>query len=267
MERVDNVYLVEMVYPGQTFHVSNPENPRHLQVRAPNPLWHKENMINLGVRHLLPPDWKAMAWVDADIEFENLSWVDDTLKLLNGFKDVVQLFSHALDMDRNENTMRVFHGFGYQYETGKKYTSTGTNYWHPGFAWACTRNAYERMGGVFDVGVLGSGDNQMALAFIGSDKGVNPAMSPGYRAELLKFVKRVKDLRLGYVPGVIRHYFHGSKVNRKYTDRWKILVRHQFNPRVHVTKDAFGVLVPTPECPLEMLEDIQRYFVERLEDE
>jgi hypothetical protein len=224
-------------------------------------------MINLGVRHLLPATWKAMAWVDSDIEFENPSWINHTLQILNGSKDVVQLFSHCLDMDHQENTMRVFHGFGYQYETGKKYTTQGVNYWHPGFAWACTRKAYDAMGGVFDVGILGSGDNQMALAFIGSDKGAQTDLTPGYRAQLHAFTRRVRNVRLGYVPGVIRHYTHGSNQNRRYMDRWKILVKHCYDPCVHVTHDDFGMLVPTPECPPELLTDIQRYFAERLEDD
>jgi len=55
-------------------------------------LWHKENMINLGVQKLLPPTWKAFAWIDADIEFDSPSWAIDTLKVLNGSCDNAILF-------------------------------------------------------------------------------------------------------------------------------------------------------------------------------
>ena len=65
-----------------------------------------------------------MAWIDADIEFENASWATDTLKILNGCSDVVQLFSHAVDMDKNNYTLNTFSGFGYNYENGKKYEKT-----------------------------------------------------------------------------------------------------------------------------------------------
>jgi hypothetical protein len=71
---------------------------------------------------------------------------------------------------------------------------------------------------------------------------------------------------LGYVPGVIRHYFHGSKENRKYGDRWKILLNHNFSPREHLTHDETGILIPSPECPREMLDEILNYFKERNED-
>ena len=31
--------------------------------------------------------------------------------------------------------------------------SKGINYWHPGYAWACTRKAYEKMGGLYELSV------------------------------------------------------------------------------------------------------------------
>jgi hypothetical protein len=81
------------------------------------------------------------------------------------------------------------------------------------------------------------------------------------------FQQRVKNLRLGYVPGVIRHYYHGSKKNRKYLERWKILVKHAYNPLVHVKLNNDGLLVPTDSCPRGLLDDILGYFLERNEDE
>ena len=49
---------------------TNANNKKHLQLNTNNiPLWHKENMINIGIRKLLPNNWKAVAWIDADIEF------------------------------------------------------------------------------------------------------------------------------------------------------------------------------------------------------
>ena len=262
------VYMVELVYGDQVHRVTKYGNPRHLRLRTTTaPLWHKENMVNIGVRRLLPPKWKAMAWVDADIDFENHRWADDALRLLNGYKDVVQLFSHAMDMDRAENTMQVFHGFGFQHETGKPYCSKGVNYFHPGFAWAITRPAYERLGGLFELGILGAGDNQMALALLGSHKSINSSCDPGYTAEVKALVARSRDLRLGYVPGVIRHFFHGSKKNRKYSERWQILVKHRYDPGAHITVNADGLLVPTDRCPPRLLTDILEYFRERKEDD
>jgi hypothetical protein len=265
-----NLYIVELCYGNQEFIITNSKNKKHLQLRlnTNEVIWHKENMINLGVKKLLPKKWKAFAWIDADIEFENSTWALDTLKILNGCKDVVQLWSHCTDMDADELTMRVFNSLGYQYSKGNPYIKDGPNYWHPGYAWACTRKAYERMGGLYEKAILGSGDNIMGLSLIGHGlKAVNSESTDDYKDSISEYQERVKHLRLGYVPGVIRHYYHGSKKNRKYTERWQILLRHNFSPIIHLENNLEGILIPTKACPNELLEEIMNYFKERNEDE
>jgi hypothetical protein len=268
LEEIDViVYVVELAYKKQRFIITDSKNPRHLQIRTEIPIWHKENMINLGIQKLLPKNWKAIAWIDSDLEFENPSWAKDTLKVLNGTKDIVQIFSHCVDMNMNEEAMSVFVSFGYQYVKGLPYRREIKNFWHPGYAWACTRKAYEKMGGLYEEAILGSADNVMSLSLIQQGlRGINEKSTDDYKESVLRFQTRVKSLRLGYVPGVLRHYFHGSKKNRKYGDRWKILLNHNFSPREHLTHDENGILIPTPECPHELLDEILNYFKERNED-
>ena len=50
-------------------------------------------------------------------------------------------------------------------------------------------------------------------------------------------------------------------------ERWQILVEHQYDPTIHVTKNEQGLLIPTNQCPKQLLDDIMRYFAERNEDE
>jgi hypothetical protein len=269
MEQEANVavYVVELAYGNQQFYVTEKKNPRHLQVRGSIPLWHKENMINMGVK-LLPPKWKAMAWIDADVEFENVDWAMNALKVLNGCRDVIQLFSHAVDMDKRMEAMSIFPSFGFQYTKKSRYGGTGINMWHPGYAWACTRKAYDRMGGLYELSILGSGDHNMSFSFIGQpDKSLNQDTTDGYKESLRLFQLRAAHLRLGYVPGVIRHHFHGSKKNRKYHERWQILVDGAYDPALHMMKNKDGLLVPTELCPQKMLDEILAYFAERNEDE
>ena len=78
---------------------------------------------------------------------------------------------------------------------------------------------------------------------------------------------RTKNLRLGYVPGVIRHHYHGSKKNRQYSERWQILLDHFYSPLLHLVKNEDGLIIPSPECPKELLDDILTYFKQRNEDE
>jgi len=271
MNEDENVqlYVVEMTYNKQKFIVTEPNNPKHLQIRTHTPLWHKENMVNLAVKYLLPENYKAFAWIDADVEFESNTWALDTLKILNGYKDVVQLFSHAIDMDKNEDTLNIFNSFGYNYSKNKKYTSKGIDYWHPGFAWAITRKAYEKIGKLYEVGILGSGDNIMAFAFINKSKNsVNgKKYSEDYNNSMLEFQEKAKTLRLGYVPGVIRHYYHGKKKNRHYVERTTILAKYQYSPCKDITYNEMGIIIPSSNFSDEFKNDIMCYFLERKEDE
>jgi len=272
MEMEDDVflYVVELIYPNQEYIVTDKLNKRHLQIKTDIPIWHKENMINLGVKKLLPKTWKAFAWVDADIEFESTTWAKDTLKLLNGSYDIVQIWSHCADLDKNDNAMQIFNSAGYQYiKASNEYNkSKGINYWHPGFAWACTRKSYEKMGGLYEVSILGSGDNIMMLSLLGNGvKALNEKTTNGYRKSVIEYQDKVKNLRFGYVPGLIRHYFHGSKKNRKYSERWQILVDNKFDPLVDLTYDNNGIIIPSKECSIQLLQDILTYFSERNEDE
>jgi len=261
------LYIVELIYPGQRFVVTESKNKNHLQLKADTVLWHKENMINLGVKKLLPKDYRAFAWVDADVEFENVAWATDTLKILNGCRDVVQLFSHCIDMDREGCNLNIFNGFGYSFEKGKRYTTKGIDYWHPGYAWAITRKAYERIGGLYDLGILGSGDNIMAMSFINCvHKMNNHEYHRNYNKSMLDFQSKTKGLRLGYTPGLIRHHYHGSKENRKYTQRWKILMKWKYDPEKFIIRSENGVIQVSSDFTDSFKNDIVQYFKERKED-
>ena len=263
-----NLYVVEMIYNNQKFVITNKHNKNHLQLHSEVPLWHKENMVNLGVKYLLPKNYKAFAWIDGDIEFENNSWALDTLKILNGCKDVVQLFSHCIDLNYNGTNLNIFNGFGYSFNKKKQFIQKGSEYWHPGYAWAMTRKAYEKIGGLYDKGILGSGDSIMALSFINKcDKMNNNKYNIDYNNSMLEFQKNAKKLRLGYTPGMIRHHFHGSKINRKYTERWKILMKYDYSPITNISYNEKGIIIPTNNFSDEFKNDIFNYFKERKEDD
>jgi hypothetical protein len=220
-------------------------------------------MINLGVK-MLPPGYKAFAWIDADIEFDSVTWAKDTLRVLNGSKDIVQLFSHAVDMYRDETNIHIFNGFGYSFCKKKKYVSGGSDFWHPGFAWAMTRKAYERVG-IYDRAILGSGDHVMALSLINKLDGQITQYQEEYINDMLAYQSKAKGLRVGYVPGVIRHYYHGSKKNRQYGERWKILVNHSYVPSM--IRYENGIIAPGHSFPQGLADEILDYFLERNEDE
>ena len=78
---------------------------------------------------------------------------------------------------------------------------------------------------------------------------------------------RVKYCRLGYVSTLIKHFWHGSKTNRKYNTRYKMLVKYQFNPNTMLSLDEQGLLIHNKNFPKPLLKYIQNYFLDRKEDE
>jgi hypothetical protein len=273
LEKNVTLYIVELAYGDQGFHLTEEANPRHLQLRASVPLWHKENMINVGVAKLLPPDWKAFAWIDADIEFESTTWAIDTLKVLNGTRDIVQIFSYSVDMNNKNNGLLLREGIGFKYcnnHTRIHWDALNTTMQkgHPGYAWAISRAAYDSIGGLYENNIIGGGDNIMVFSCL--FKFSYPYTQLGsndHRASVLEFETRAKKLNLGYIPGVIYHYFHGSILNRKYTERHEILLNNNYSPSLHLTKNTDGILIPTDKCPQSLLDGIMTYFSERNEDE
>lgn len=240
----------------------------------PGELWHKENLINTAIQHLTRtlPDWRYVAWVDADVMFEE-NFIEKTANALQHW-DLVQMWSHAIDYGPNEETIKVHESYMYCYWTGKEPASSNgyTRGGHPGFAWAARRDALNKLGGLIDFGALGSGDRHMATALVGRVKeSVHGDMHPTYHRWLEIWQQRAEvHLRrnIGYVPGTIRHLWHGRKADRGYSSRWRILVDHQFNPETDLKRDVSGLWQLVSETPRQtrLRDEIRRYFRARKED-
>jgi hypothetical protein len=262
------LYVVELIYENQIFRITDPNNPNHLQLKTEHALWHKENMINLGIEKLLPKDWKSVAWIDGDIEFENLNWVDETLKVLTKF-DLVQLFTTCFDLDENNIPMSIWQSYGYKYCQGETFKhNKGINYWHSGYGWACTRDFYNRIGKIYDKGIIGSGDYILTQAIIGNIASADKSLTE-FKNEIIEYKEKINnyDIKIGYISTNIKHYFHGSKINRKYIERNQILIKHRYNPLLHLEYNNDGILVPTKNMSEEFIKDIKDYFFQRNEDE
>jgi hypothetical protein len=242
-----------------------------IQLRSNDELWFKENLINIAVNNL-PCDWEYVAWIDADIEFQQKDWAEETIEELQTYS-IVQLFSHAIDMGPNGEALTVHTGFCYLYANGEQMNNykPGTPYrnGHTGYAWACRRSAYDHMGGLLDFCILGSADAHMAMAFIGqAERTLHTNLHPNYKMLILQFQERCEEhikRNIGYVSGIIIHSWHSCKSLRFYQDRWKILVDNQFDPIRDIKKNCMQLLVLEPSR-IQLRDDMRRYFRQRHED-
>ena len=62
------LYTIEAAYGDRAFEITEASSRNQIRVRTNHEVWHKENLINIGVSRL-PADWKYVAWIDADIQF------------------------------------------------------------------------------------------------------------------------------------------------------------------------------------------------------
>jgi hypothetical protein len=270
------LYTVEIAFGRRPFEVTEAGNPKHLQLRTYEEIWHKENMINLGLGRL-PADWKYVAWIDADVEFQRKDWAVETMQQLQHYQ-IVQMFQQAIDLGPEGEAFQMHQGFAYSYVTGKlrpQKAQNGCSYphWHPGYAWAARREAIEYLGGLYDVSALGSGDHLMAWSLIGEGVDQLPStMSSGYIKSLADWQGRAERLihkDIGFVNGSLVHFFHGKKRDRRYRDRWKILQDAQFDPFLDLKRDWQGLYQLDMDGSARMIkfrDDVRGYFRGRNED-
>ncbi len=71
MANVD-LHVVELAYGDRPFEVTG-GHVNDVQLRTESELWHKEQLINIGVSRF-PVDWKYGAYVDGDFHSPAMTW-------------------------------------------------------------------------------------------------------------------------------------------------------------------------------------------------
>jgi hypothetical protein len=267
---------IEAAFGERTHAIDELESDISVQVRTSHELWIKENLINLAVERL-PKDWKYVAWIDADVAFARPNWVGETIHQLQHYK-FLQMFSYAQDVGPDYNPLgRTRVGFVQLMQDGGYVIEDDVNYYGArgatGLAWAARRDAIDAVGGLMDFCILGSADWHMAHALFGSAEQSYPE---GLSREYVRRIGIWQDLaerhirrNVGVMSGLLLHYFHGKKVNRKYSERWKVLVDNQYSPSTDIKRDWQGVYQLEDHGDLRSIalrDGIRRYFRERNED-
>jgi hypothetical protein len=238
----------------------------HLRFPTQNRVWIKENLVNAAV-NLLPADWRYVAWIDADLTFLNDNWIGDTVKALAN-ADVVQMWQTAVNLGPNSEALKIDKSFAYMFKaSGTPWVPNDKyGFWHPGYAWACTREAWAQTGGLVNWAILGSGDRHMAMAMAGRALQSAPGnIHPNYKTLLKEYQKLCEGLSLSWVPGTIIHHWHGSLENRRYRERWEILTKNNFDPLKDITISDDGHVTLT-RAGLRLVGQLDEYFLGRKED-
>jgi hypothetical protein len=282
------LHTIEMAFGDRPHEIVSNSDHRHILVRSHHELWHKENLLNIAISRL-PAEAQYIAWIDADIAFTRSDWAQETLQQLQHYH-VVQMFSHSVDLGPDNQpvdsavswTESIKRGIAFKgtkafKPDGSVIVHKGSGFvrgaWHSGLAWAARRSALDAVGGLIDFAVLGSADRNMAAGLYGfMEDTIDPSFSNSYRRALLEWQDRAeRHIRrnVGQVDGTVFHHWHGAKVNRKYTERWKILADYQFDPNKHIKRDWQGLWqLEDDHSPRHVgfRDALRNYFRQRNED-
>ena len=88
-----------------------------------------------------------------------------------------------------------------------------------------------------------------------------------YIKDVNDYRKNLLNFRITYLPSVIRHFYHGSKKDRCYDTRHKILMSNKFNPNKDLIYNKEGLLQFSGLCPEKLKNDLYAYFTNRKEDQ
>ena len=262
---------VECAYGDRPFELAPNPHINRIQVMAKTWLWLKENLINIGVAHL-QHDWKYVGWIDADIEFrKGSSWASEAVHALQHY-DVIQPWQHCYDLGPHDEHLETHTSFCSLYRNGKPVMMPHKApyvFGHPGYAWCATRHAIESLGGLLEIGILGAGDHHMAGGLVGlADRSMPGGISPGYKRFVMQWQQRSSvhiNRNIGFIPGTIEHSWHGRKEDRKYVDRWKVLVDNKYDPDTDIKYNSSRVLELAGN-KTKLAFDIDAYFRSRSED-
>jgi hypothetical protein len=232
--------VVELAF-GEGAHVlDETAADRVIHLRSDSVLWQKERLLNIAITQL-PDNCDKVAWLDADILFENDAWVAETKQLLRDFT-IVQPFHTAWLLPPNYTSRppskdqeegAIVWSSVYAHHSGLALTVG-----HPGLAWAARRSLLETHG-VYDRAVLGGADVVQALAMFGlverqeiRDR-LKTYWSESQFQHLTGWAKRFhEDVRgsVFYTAGSVLHLWHGNLQTRQYLPRQLILKAADFNP-------------------------------------
>jgi hypothetical protein len=253
-----------------------PASHRTLQVAAKDVMWHKERLLDLGTGWL-PSHCTKVAWVDADVLFENGDWAVETSALLERAV-VAQPFARAVRMSRGCLEPRegddTFESFAAMFVNKPETLADGKFelHGHTGFAWAAQRDVMAQHG-FYDACIAGSGDHLMAHAFAGDAESRCIARIAGtggpHRAHFRRWSRKIHadvGARLAFTPGRVFHLWHGTIANRRYAQRNRELYQMGFDPRTDLRISHAGCWEWASDKP-ELHAWARRYFEDRREDE
>ena len=237
------LFSVELIYDKEPAFL--PPSNHVLHLHSSSVLWSKENLLNILISKL-PKRIKKIAWIDADVIIEDDGWATRCSEILDS-APIVQIGSIMEKSDRSGKIEEARIGIAMGYERNHKHFLDDTggsmfgkiNTYHPGFAWAATREFLSEIK-LFEYDLVGGADTFMFFACISIDaQSIIPHFPQRYDSHhhsYLSASQRYINKAYGFVkgnvkhvPAIVVHIWHGWRKNKGLATRHEVTRLIDFN--------------------------------------
>jgi len=263
---------VELAFGEDSFHLS--EFPEVLKIRTnkDNIMWQKERLLNIGIKKLIDEGYQKIAWLDADIVFDNPSWPEMISKCLDE-ENLCQVFSSVYRDENSNNVIKYIGSARYQKEKNKLSIEES----RCGFGWAAKTEILKKCL-LYDK-IIASPEAD-ALIFLGSffsddkkkkgilNSDVISRLNPELRKDYISWAEewgRLIEGKVGYIKTDIHALYHGDIRDRNYQNSSQIYKKYNFNPKKDLEIRPEGCY-SLEDSKQEMRDEIKKYFISRNED-
>ena len=224
LETGREVILAQAVLEGQEPQPV-PEGCKNLVYTVPSFLFYKENLWNAAAKQA---EGDCYLFLDADVLYQNKDWVEQAEKVLETH-DVTQPFTKAVWLDEFGNAEKTVTAVACAIVNN---TTLEFNSTHPGFGWGITKEAFDRIGGFYDLCANGSNDALFSFALSSASQYAKAISWFNDRAvfsrhyQVYRALVKSEGIKVGIVPDCeVHHQWHGTLSNRRYNRRDLCLMR------------------------------------------
>lgn len=227
-------------------------------------LFYKENLWSVTAEKA-PHD--KLLFLDTDVFFSHPEIVDMTEKHLDEC-DVMQPFEESVWLGKDAKAFQARKCSAFAIANK---IEPAPAYYHPGFAWAMTRSAFNRLSGFYERHPFGGGD--VAFSYAVDPQWVGASVphylpidaqywtSPSYRAYQKNGTSL--GLKVSYLPGVTcTHRWHGEVKDRQYVSRGSHFAIEP-GTEYPLSRRPDGLLEWASQ---EISDKVRNYFITRKED-
>ena len=293
---IEKLKLACIKYYTLELYFDKPEIHDAIHIKGSSVMFHKEQLCHV-LEQSVSSWYTKLLFLDADIIFETPDWYTRISVLLDDH-DIVHPFEHCAWLDLTYKHEELVRESIVKQKHHKVYNS---NY-HPGFGWAFRREWFKHYG-FFRHAITGSGDTLSAAAWFNQKLPLGYNFPKALEASYAVYKKRISSSgptgpsglaglvallcgplglpslclpsetieastvfngpRVTFCPGRVFHLHHGSRKNRKYSDRHNLL-----NGITDIRKELKTSFTQVFSFRTPSLSDSMRtYFEERLDDE